>query len=214
MLSLISYSATDPCFSVSGAGAKNYIGIIGAYLSTRAAPLRALAYFIPFFLFGYRRVPRARGEAVHPHLKKIGGLVSSPPRPRSSASRAIRSACSERDIPPAACSAAPSRICSCPASPQPAHTSSRLRPSCCLLMLLTPFSPLKAFAWLARCTGACRAGSTRSCTVYRRREKAREPDSGLCSPGSRRRSWTRTAGRLLSRDREAGKAAKARAGDL
>jgi S-DNA-T family DNA segregation ATPase FtsK/SpoIIIE len=46
-LSLVSYSATDPCFSVSGDGGavKNYIGIIGAFLSDALLQIVGLSAF-------------------------------------------------------------------------------------------------------------------------------------------------------------------------
>ncbi len=78
LLSLVSYSALDPCFSVSGAsgGTRNYIGTIGAYLSDALLYLFGLSsYFIPFFLFGYGVFIARGGEAVHPYLKKVGGIV-------------------------------------------------------------------------------------------------------------------------------------------
>jgi DNA segregation ATPase FtsK/SpoIIIE, S-DNA-T family len=78
MLSLISYSATDPCFSVANTGAeiKNVIGIIGAYLSDALFRLFGISsYLIPLFLFGYAVFLALGGEAVHPHLKKVGGIV-------------------------------------------------------------------------------------------------------------------------------------------
>ncbi len=78
LLSLASYSAADPCFSVSGhtGAVRNYIGIIGSYLSD--ALLRILgvsAYLVPLFLFAYALFLGFGKEALHPHLKKVGGLV-------------------------------------------------------------------------------------------------------------------------------------------
>ncbi len=78
LLSLASYSAADPCFSVSGhvGAVRNYIGIIGSYLSD--ALLRILgvsAYLVPAFLFAYALFLGFGKEALHPHLKKVGGLV-------------------------------------------------------------------------------------------------------------------------------------------
>jgi len=77
-LSLASYSAIDPCFSVSGTSAdiRNYIGIIGAYLSDVLLQLVGVsAYFIPSFLFAYALFLTLGGEALHPHLKKVGGIL-------------------------------------------------------------------------------------------------------------------------------------------
>ena len=55
ILSLITYSAGDPSFSVAGSGAtKNTIGLIGAYLADVLLRLFGVsAYLIPFLLFGY-----------------------------------------------------------------------------------------------------------------------------------------------------------------
>src|SRR5512143_745728 len=77
-LSLISYNATDPSFSVPGSGqqTRNFIGVIGAYLSDALLRLfGAAAYLIPLFLFGYGVFFAVGAEAEHPHLKKIGGIV-------------------------------------------------------------------------------------------------------------------------------------------
>jgi len=78
MLSLVSYSATDACFSVASTGAeiKNTIGIFGAYLSDALLRLFGLsAYIIPLLLFGYAVFLALGSEAVHPHLKKVGGII-------------------------------------------------------------------------------------------------------------------------------------------
>ena len=77
-LSLVSYSATDPCFSVSGTGAgvRNTIGIIGAYLSDALLHLFGLsAYVIPLLMFGYALLFTIAREVSHPLLKKIGGVI-------------------------------------------------------------------------------------------------------------------------------------------
>jgi len=78
MLSLISYSATDACFSVASTGAEinNTIGIFGAYLSDVLLRLFGLsAYIIPLLLFGYATFLALGREAVHPHLKKVGSII-------------------------------------------------------------------------------------------------------------------------------------------
>jgi S-DNA-T family DNA segregation ATPase FtsK/SpoIIIE len=78
LLGLVSYSATDPCFSVAGSSGKikNYIGIIGSYLSDALLKLVGIsAYFLPFYLFAYAVFFALGREAVHPLLKKIGGLI-------------------------------------------------------------------------------------------------------------------------------------------
>jgi S-DNA-T family DNA segregation ATPase FtsK/SpoIIIE len=77
LLSLITYTASDPSFSVSGRGeVRNAIGVIGSYLADALLKLCGLgAYLIPLFLFAYAAWFALGGEAVHPHLKKIGGLL-------------------------------------------------------------------------------------------------------------------------------------------
>lgn len=78
LLALITYSSSDPCFSVAGKGgdARNAIGVIGSYLSDALLKLFGLcAYLIPAFLFAYAVYFALSGEAVHPLLKKIGGVL-------------------------------------------------------------------------------------------------------------------------------------------
>lgn len=78
LLSLVSYSAIDPCFSVSGTGAeiRNIIGIIGAYLSDALFRLFGIpAYLLTLLLFGFAVFFMLGREAAHPHLKKVGGIV-------------------------------------------------------------------------------------------------------------------------------------------
>lgn len=78
LLSLVSYSASDPCFSVSGTGAmvKNYIGIMGAYLADALLRLfGASAYLISFFMFLYAVFLMLERDALHPHLKETGGVL-------------------------------------------------------------------------------------------------------------------------------------------
>ena len=78
ILSLMSYSATDQCFSVMGTGAeiKNMIGIIGAYFADALLRLFGLtSYLVPLLLFGYAIVLSLGQEPVHPLLKKVGGIV-------------------------------------------------------------------------------------------------------------------------------------------
>ena len=77
-MGLVTYSSSDPCFSVAGKGAevKNAIGIIGAYLSDALLKLFGLcAYLIPVFLFTYAAYFSLGGEAAHPLLKKVGGVL-------------------------------------------------------------------------------------------------------------------------------------------
>jgi S-DNA-T family DNA segregation ATPase FtsK/SpoIIIE len=77
-LSLVSYSATDPCFSVASKGGeiRNYIGVIGSYLSDALLRLLGVcSYLLPVFLFAYAVFFALRGQAQHPLLKKVGGLL-------------------------------------------------------------------------------------------------------------------------------------------
>ena len=78
LLALVTYSATDPCFSVSAPAGPvtNAIGIIGSYLSDALLKLLGIcAYLLPLFLFAYAAYFALGGEAVHPLLKKVGGLL-------------------------------------------------------------------------------------------------------------------------------------------
>lgn len=78
LMGLVTYSASDPCFSVAGKGAevRNAIGIIGAYLSDALLKLFGLcAYLIPVFLFACAAFFSLGGEAAHPVLKKVGGVL-------------------------------------------------------------------------------------------------------------------------------------------
>lgn len=78
LLSLITYSAADPSFSVSGLSGtvRNAIGIIGSFLSDALLKLFGIcSYLIPAFLFSYAAYFALGGEAVHPNLKKIGGML-------------------------------------------------------------------------------------------------------------------------------------------
>ena len=78
LLALITYSSADPCFSVVDAGGvvRNAIGIIGSYLSDALLRLVGLcSYLIAFFFFVYAAFFALGVEAVHPHLKKAGGLL-------------------------------------------------------------------------------------------------------------------------------------------
>ena len=78
LLALVTYSATDPCFNVSAPAGPvtNAIGIIGSYLSDALLKLLGIcAYLFPLFLFAYAAYFALGGEAVHPLLKKVGGLL-------------------------------------------------------------------------------------------------------------------------------------------
>ncbi len=78
LLALITYSSADPCFSVSrGSGeVRNAIGIIGSYLSDALLKLFGFcAYLIPLIFLAYAAYFGLGGTAIHPHLKKAGGLL-------------------------------------------------------------------------------------------------------------------------------------------
>jgi DNA segregation ATPase FtsK/SpoIIIE, S-DNA-T family len=78
LLSLVTYSSADPSFSVSGKGtaAGNAIGVLGSYCADALFKLCGFcSYLLPLFLFAYAAWLALGGEAVHPHLKKAGGLL-------------------------------------------------------------------------------------------------------------------------------------------
>jgi len=82
LVGLVTYSPSDPCFSVAGKGAevKNAIGITGAYLSDALLKLFGLcAYLIPVFLLAYAaffslgarpRIPSLRRSAASCSLSR------------------------------------------------------------------------------------------------------------------------------------------------
>ncbi|MDH4161871.1 MAG: DNA translocase FtsK [Nitrospirota bacterium] len=77
LLALVTYSASDPCFSVSRTGGqvRNAIGVLGSYLSDALLKLFGLgSYLLALFLFVYAAFFALGSEAVHPHLKKVGGI--------------------------------------------------------------------------------------------------------------------------------------------
>ena len=78
LLALVTYSSADPCFSVTGktGQVRNAIGIIGSYLSDALLQLVGVtSYLIPFFLIAYAAYFSLGGQALHPHLKKAGGVL-------------------------------------------------------------------------------------------------------------------------------------------
>ncbi len=178
LLCLLSYSATDPCFSVSGSGpdTKNYIGIIGAYLADAFLHLFGLsAYLFPLFLFGYAVYFALGGEAVHPLLKKIGAVVLF----FSVASLCGLQASTVRlfgeEIPSGGMlGGGVSSLLLSGFSRVGAYIIT-LTALAVALMLLTPFSPIKALAWLRDTAARLMEQFDILVTVYRgRREKARE----------------------------------------
>jgi S-DNA-T family DNA segregation ATPase FtsK/SpoIIIE len=178
ILSLVSYSALDPCFSVSGSGAdiKNYIGIIGAFLADALLKLFGLsAYFIPLFLFGYGIYFALGGTAVHPHLKKIGGLVLfiSSAALFSLQGNTVRFF--EEEVPSGGMLGSFISFLLLKGVSVTGSYIVTLTAIVIALMLLTPFSPLKAFAWLRELAEHAIEQTELLITIYRgRREKARE----------------------------------------
>ncbi len=178
MLSLISYSASDPCFSVSSAGAEthNYIGLIGAYLSDVLLYLFGLSsYFIPLFLFGYAVFLAIGGKAVHPRLKKIGGLVLFFSAAAFFGFQGKTVRLFEEEVPSGGLLGSfLASLLSTGFSAAGAYIIT-ITAIVIALMLLTPFSPLKALAWLRKLTGRALEQLDLIITLYRaRREKARE----------------------------------------
>src|SRR5512143_719032 len=177
-LSLISYSATDPSFSVSGAGLRtnNFIGVIGAYLSDALLRLFGVtAYLFPFFLFGYGVFCALGAKAEHPLLKKIGGLVLF----FSSASFLSLQGDTARlfgEVVPSG-GMLGSLVSHLLVSGFSAAGSYIITVTALIisLMLLTPFSPLKMIAWLRVVYGRFSDQTDMLIEIYRgRREKARE----------------------------------------
>ena len=221
-LSLVSYNAVDPCFSVSGTGAgvRNTIGIIGAYLSDALLHLFGLsAYVIPLLMFGYALFFTLGREAVHPLLKKIGGVIFFI---SAGAFFGLRErndhGCSGSPYRQAACSAASLRACLFPDFPASAPTSSRSRPcssrSCCS----PPFLRSRHWRGCAHLNGRMMEQLDILITVYRgRREKAREAKKRPAAPKEppkivdTRKTDLRASGPA---HRKTGKTAEARAGQL
>ncbi len=178
ILSLISYNSTDPCFSVSGGSAstKNIIGIIGAYLSDALLRLFGIAsYIIAVMLLGASVFFLLGREMLHPYLKKIGGLVLFLSTTAFFALRSETVRLLGEEVPSGGMlggmiahllvsgfSATGSYII--------AITAMTIS-----LMLLTPFSPLKALVWLRETSRRASEQIDILIMVYRgRREKARE----------------------------------------
>jgi S-DNA-T family DNA segregation ATPase FtsK/SpoIIIE len=178
ILSLMSYTATDPCFSVSNTSGvtKNYIGIIGAYLSDVLLRLFGVtAYLIPLFLFGYSVFLALGGEAVHPYLKKIGGIVLflSTAAFFGLESETVR--LFGEEVPAAGMLGGfISHLLLSGFSSTGAYIIT-ITAMVVSLMLLTPFSPLKALAWIRAAYQRMMEHLDLLVTVYQgRREKARE----------------------------------------
>jgi S-DNA-T family DNA segregation ATPase FtsK/SpoIIIE len=178
LLCLISYAATDPCFSVSGTGSgiKNYIGIIGAYLSDALLHLFGLsAYLIPLFLFGYGVYFALGGKAVHPLLKKIGGAVLFFSVAAFCGLQTQTMRLFGEDIPSGGMLGGGIASLLLAGFSRAGAYIITITSLVIALMLLTPFSPLKAFAWLQEMSGQLAEQFAIVVALYRgRREKARE----------------------------------------
>jgi DNA segregation ATPase FtsK/SpoIIIE, S-DNA-T family len=178
MLSLVSYSAVDPCFSVSGSGAaiRNTIGIIGAYLSDALLHLFGLsAYVIPLLLFGYALFFILGREVAHPLLKKVGGIVFFLSAGAFFGLGSETTRLFGEVVPSGGMLGGflAHRLTS-GFSNTGAYIIT-LTAMVIALMLLTPFSPLKALAWLSNLYGQMTEQLDILISVYRgRRDKARE----------------------------------------
>jgi S-DNA-T family DNA segregation ATPase FtsK/SpoIIIE len=151
LLGLVSYNAADPCFSVSGSGGetKNYIGIIGAYLSDALLRLFGLsAYFIPIFLLGYAVFLALGREAVHPHLKKVGGIVLFISASAFFGLQSSTVRLFSEDVPSGGMLGGFISYLLLQGFYATGAYIITLTSIVIALMLLTPFSPFKAFAWL------------------------------------------------------------------
>jgi S-DNA-T family DNA segregation ATPase FtsK/SpoIIIE len=178
ILSLMSYSSTDPCFSVSGTGAatKNYIGLFGAYLSDGLLVLFGVtAYLIPLFLFGYGVFLALGGEAVHPYLKKIGVVVLFFSAAAFFGLQAETIRLFGEDVPSGGKLGGGIALLLMKGFSSTGSYIITLTAIVISLMLLTPFSPLKALAWLRGVYARMMEHLDILVAVYRgRREKARE----------------------------------------
>jgi S-DNA-T family DNA segregation ATPase FtsK/SpoIIIE len=178
LLGLLSYSATDPCFSFSGSGGeiKNRIGIIGAYLSDALLHLFGISsYLIPLLLLGYAVFLALGREAVHPYLRKIGAILLFI---SVSAFFGLRSETTHlfgENIPSGGMLGGfLARLLITGFSSIGAYIIT-ITAMVINLMLVTPFSPLKAVAWIREMSGRMVEQIDILLTVHRgRKEKARE----------------------------------------
>ena len=186
MLSLVSYSAIDPCFSVSGSGAaiRNTIGIIGAYLSDALLHLFGLsAYVIPLLMFGYALFFTLGQEAAHPLLKKVGGIVFFLSTGAFFGLGSETTRLFGETIPSGGMLGGfIARRLIAGFSNTGAYIIT-FTAMVIALMLLTPFSPIKALARLRNLYGRMTEQVDILITVYRgRREKAREARKRPAAP--------------------------------
>ena len=185
-LSLVSYNTVDPCFSVSGTGAgvRNTIGIVGAYLADALLHLFGLsAYVIPLLMFGYSLFFTFGGEAVHPLLKKIGGVIFFISVGAFFGLGSETTRLFGEPVPSGGMLGGfIARLLVSGFSGIGAYIIT-LTAMVSALMLLTPFSPLKALAWLRALNGRMMEQLDILITVYRgRREKAREVKKRPAAP--------------------------------
>ncbi len=177
-LSLISYSSSDPCFSVSGSSAptKNVIGIIGAYLSDALLRLFGIAsYIIAIMLIGASVFFLLGREMPHPYLKKIGSLVLFLSTTTFFGLRSETVSLLGEEVPSGGMLGG--IISHLLVSGFSATGSYIITITAMIisLMLLTPFSPLKALVWLRETSRRASEQLDILIMVYRgRREKARE----------------------------------------
>ncbi|MGE5173634.1 MAG: DNA translocase FtsK 4TM domain-containing protein, partial [Betaproteobacteria bacterium] len=186
VISLMSYSATDPCFSVSGTGnaPKNTIGIIGAYLSDALLRLFGVAaYLIPLFLFGYAVFLALGREASHPYLKKIGGLVLFFSTAAFFGLRSETVPLFGEEIPAGGMLGGLISHLLVKGFSATGSYIITITAIIISLMLLTPFSLLKALAWFRGVYGRLSEQLDLLIMVYRgRREKAREAKQRPAAP--------------------------------
>ncbi len=185
-LSLISYNATDPCFSVSGTGAgvRNTIGIIGAYLSDALLHLFGLsAYVIPLLMFGYALLFTIAREVAHPLLKKIGGIIFFLSAGAFFGLGSETTRLFGESVPSGGMLGGFIARLLVSGFSRIGATIITLTAMVIALMLLTPFSPLKALAWLRALNGRMLEQLDILVTVYRgRKEKAREAKRRPAAP--------------------------------
>ena len=178
MLSLVSYSAVDPCFSVSGTGAgiRNTIGIIGAFLSDALLHLFGLAaYVLPLLMFGYAVYFTLGQEAAHPLLKKVGGVILFISVSAFFGLQGETARLFGEEVPSGGMLGGfIARLLIAGVSGIGAYIIT-LTAIVIALMLLTPFSPLAALAWLRSRYGELSDHFDLLITTYRgRREKVKE----------------------------------------
>jgi S-DNA-T family DNA segregation ATPase FtsK/SpoIIIE len=185
-LSLVSYNALDPCFSVSstGAGIRNTIGIIGAYLSDALLHLFGLsAYVIPLLMFGYALFFTVGWGTEHPLLKKVGGIVFFLSVGAFFGLGSETTRLFGETVPSGGMLGGFIARLLVSGFSGIGATIITLTAMVIALMLLTPFSPLKALVWLRALNGRIIEQLDILVTVYRgRKEKEREAKKRPATP--------------------------------